>query len=84
MKNRGAVLCGFVVSTMTFWKTLIYMIQYFDLTGGGHLLSHLNWLQYTLFMLPNSLWLVIPLYFILTYGKVLRSGLNNLEKNKTD
>ena len=76
-------MCGFAVSTMTFWKTVIYMIQYFEFCGGGHLVQHLNWQQYLgLFMLPNGIWLVFPFYFMLNYGKKLNSVLNGTEKKK--
>ena len=88
-KNKGAWLCGFAVSTMTFWKTVIYMIQYFEFCAGDHLVQHLTWQQYIgLFMIPNGIWLVFPFYFMLVYGRKLKSGLDHTDlaekKNKSE
>ena len=88
-KNKGAWLCGFAVSTMTFWKTVIYMMQYFDFCAGGHLVQHHTWQQYLgLFMIPNGIWVVLPFYFMLIYGRRLKSGLDSTDitanKNKSD
>ena len=64
------------------------MIQYFDFCAGRHLVAHLGWQQYLgLFILPNGVWLALPLYFILAYGKRLKSALDSMgspQKNKKD
>ena len=77
-KNSGAWLCGFLVSTMTFWKTIIYLMQYFEFCAGGHMVAHLDWQQYLgLLLLPNAFWVFLPFYFMLAYGKILRAGLES-------
>lgn len=87
-RSKGAVLCAFTVSTMTFWKTVIYMIQYFDFCAGGHLVKHHTWSQYIgLFLIPNGIWIVVPFYLMVVYGKKILCALhsNNTEhKNKSE
>lgn len=71
-RNKGAVLTGFFVSALTWWKTVIYMLQYTWLSNGAHLVSHLNWMQFSfLFLIPNGIWIVVPAWFMLSYGSQL-------------
>ena len=50
---------------MTFWKTVLYQVQYTELCGV-HLVAHLSWQSYTLLLLfPNGIWIVMPLCFTL-------------------
>ena len=73
---------------MTFWKTVIYLLQYSDLCNGGYMVAHLTWSELLgLWLLPNSFWVVVPFYFVVSYGKVLRAGLIwqvGTKKTKTD
>lgn len=72
MGNRGAVLTGFFVSSLTWWKTVIYMLQYTWLCNGAHLVTHLDWTQLVfLFLIPNGIWILFPMWFMLSYGSQL-------------
>ena len=48
------------------------------------MMEHVNWLHYIgLFAIPNGIWVLLPLYFMLTYGKILQAGLKSLGSGKT-
>ena len=73
------------MSSLTFWKTVLYMMQYLDLCNGGHAVAHLNWSQYVfLFWVPSGVWLVCPAYFIVTYGLQLRALIQTESKKRKE
>lgn len=76
-KDRGGFLVAFFVSSLTFWKTFLYMLQYTSLCNGSHRLAHTSWNESLfLFLLPNGIWLVFPLFFIWFYGTLIKSLLD--------
>ena len=71
-----APVVAFLVQAFTFWKTVLYMIQYTPLCNGSHLVEHLDWLKYTaLFLGTNGWWIVIPLLSLWTLWKTLLSAM---------
>ena len=82
-KSKAAILCGFLVSTMTAWKTLLFWMRTFPIFGGGHLLGHTTWGDYIFWIIiGNGLWTCIPAAFIYAYGKIILKALNDM-KEKT-
>lgn len=72
------MLVGFFVSALTFWKTVLYMLQYTELCNGSQRVAHLNWNQFLfLFLLPNGIWIVFPFVFIVFFGTQLYSLILN-------
>ena len=70
LSNHVALLIGFLVSTGTLWKTLLYIIQYFY---RGFFKKELSCLKGILIFVFNGLWIVVPIYFIVHYGLQLHN-----------
>lgn len=75
----AGILLSYVACIMTFWKTVIYfMCSYNNITA----FSHLSWSDFILlFIIPNGIWIVVPLLFII--GLTSRIYNNNKNKYKT-
>jgi len=59
---------------VTLWKTILYLMQYFEFCGGGHMVAHLTWSHFLfLLLIPSGIWVVFPAYFIVTYGMQLQA-----------
>ena len=82
-KSKAAILCGFLVSTMTAWKTLLFWIRTFPILGGGHLHAHTTWGDYIFWIaFVNCLWIGVPAAFVYAYGKIILKALYDT-KEKT-
>jgi len=59
--GRSTLLVTYSVSLMTLWKTVLYMLQYTELCGGGMYHSQNNaWTNFLYLWLPNGIWIFIP------------------------
>ncbi|XP_065885355.1 uncharacterized protein [Dysidea avara] len=84
-RSSKAVLVGFLVSVLTFWKTVLYMIQYTEICNGGDRLSHVDIGNAILFfVIPNGFWLVFPFILIIYYGRKLSTALDYSCQMKKD
>ena len=86
LKSPRALLLGLIVSVMTFWKTLLYMIQYSEtFCGGGHRLKHVSMQDAILmFIIPSGTWLIFPFMLIIYYSRKLSSLLDRKLQTKKD
>lgn len=68
-------LLAFMTLTMTWWKTVCYMIQYMEICNGGAYIAGVD--QFSLiflFLLPNGAWLLFPgLGMLQLYNSISRS-----------
>ncbi|XP_065885867.1 uncharacterized protein [Dysidea avara] len=84
-RSSKAVLIGFLVSALTFWKTLLYVIQFTELCNGSHRLRHVDTsTAITLFIIPNAIWLVFPSIMMIYFGSKLFTALDNTRRVKKD
>ena len=84
-RSSKAILIGFLVSAWTFWKTLLYSLQYTELCNGGHRLSHIDrGTTFLMYIIPNGLWLVFPFILMIYYGKKLFIALDYSRRVKKD
>eukprot|EP00058_Branchiostoma_floridae_P023666 XP_002609156.1 hypothetical protein BRAFLDRAFT_106287 [Branchiostoma floridae] len=59
--SSRTVLATLVVQTMTFWKTVLYLLMYVPPMSDVAMLGTSNWLELLfLFIIPNGLWVLIP------------------------
>ena len=75
------MLLELIVSVMTFWKTVLYMIQYSETFCGEHVGIQDIIL---LFIIPNGIWLVCPFMVIIYYSMKLSSLLGKKSQAKKD
>ena len=71
--SKKTYLFTFSVAVMTWWKTVLYMMQYLPFCGGGEYSSQ-NTLFQTIFVLwlPNSFWILVPFMVMRSmWGKIL-------------
>ncbi|XP_064404300.1 uncharacterized protein LOC135349674 [Halichondria panicea] len=82
--QKSASFWAFLVSSLTLWKTLIYMLQYTSLCNGSHLVQHLDWSTFLcLFIVPNGVWIVVPSIFLFSYGaEILNIVATHKEKKR--
>jgi hypothetical protein len=64
--QRAASVVLIICSTMTFWKTVLYM--WYDMAFLTPLSDTLNVYMFLLYLLPNSFWLFMPLYCMIYPG----------------
>lgn len=85
-KSGLAVLLAFMVSTMTLSKTVFYFLVSSKLCGGHHFLSHNDWRTVIfLFIVPNGIWIVLPLLCMIATGQIMIDLMRNgqpLEKEQ--
>ena len=80
-KNPLGCFVGFLVTTMTFWKTVLYMLQYTHLCNGAHLTDHLDIVTLIFaFLIPNCTWIVVPFLLMVYFGRKVVSALKSIEK----
>ena len=73
--SRG-ILLAFFVSTLTFWKTVAFVLRYTHLCNGGHLLAHVSWGEMWLwFLFPNTVWIACSFLCICYFGRLLGGSL---------
>lgn len=76
MYNKGkvglSVLVAFMVSTMTFSKTVFYFLVSSELCGGQHFVNHNDWKSAVfLYIIPNGIWIVVPFLSMVATGKII-------------
>ncbi|RMX57083.1 hypothetical protein pdam_00008222 [Pocillopora damicornis] len=76
MYNRGkvglSVLVAFMVSTMTFSKTVFYFLVSSELCGGQHFVNHNDWKSAVfLYIIPNGIWILVPFLCMVTLGNII-------------
>lgn len=65
------------VNCFTFWKTVLYSLY------GAHHTTHNKWPEYILlYLIPNGLWLIIPLYSIIAISSKLKIYLMSAENKE--
>ena len=80
---RGRLL-AFMTLTMTWWKTVCYMIQYLDICNGGDYIAGVDSTSLIfLFLLPNGLWLLFPGLGMLSLWNSLSAAITSSRGKKT-
>lgn len=75
-----AVLLAFMVSTMTLAKTVLYLLICTPLCGGQHFVNYIDLKKLILaFVIPNSIWIVVPSLCVMDTGKILLDCMENGE-----
>ena len=60
-KDERCQPLAFVTLAFTLWKTVIYMLQYAEFCGGGAYHMHNDAFHMVVcFLIPNTLWIVMP------------------------
>jgi len=73
--SKSTAALAFATSLMTLWKTVIYMLQYTDLCGGGHYHSHNDPLSNFLYLwLPNGIWITVPFLVVCSLWERISQG----------
>lgn len=74
---------------MTLWKTALYLLQYTPLCKSSSVnLDHLTWSDAIFwFIIPNAMWILMPLlcvahYFLVLQNMLSRSGSTDDRKTK--
>mmetsp|Transcript_5973 Transcript_5973/g.10402 ORF Transcript_5973/g.10402 Transcript_5973/m.10402 type:complete len:177 (+) Transcript_5973:83-613(+) len=70
--QSGAALLTLVVSTTTFWKTVLYWL--YDIVGGFQSTGHNGVVRLVfIYLIPNGVWLVVPsMVMVQVGGNILR------------
>ena len=77
------MIIGFLASVMTFWKTVIYLLQYTPLCTDVDLFSHMTWSTMVwMFIVPNGIWILIPLLVLIYFGRRMNSLLSHQDNVK--
>ena len=64
-----SLLLAFMVSTMTFSKTVLYFLLTTPLCGEEHYISHNDWKTMILmYVIPNAIWVIIPFLCMVATG----------------
>lgn len=71
--KRGLTLVfAFMVSTMTFSKTVLYFLVSTSLCGGQHYINHEDWRTTILvYYSTNGTWVVLPFLCMVAIGRIL-------------
>lgn len=73
-----SVLFAFMVSTMTFSKTVMYFLVSTPLCGGQHFVNHDDWRKTIfLYIIPNGIWIVVPFFCMVAAGCILVRSMEN-------
>ncbi|KDR70191.1 hypothetical protein GALMADRAFT_255048 [Galerina marginata CBS 339.88] len=71
----GAPIIGFGAALMTLSKTVLYWAQ--EYYCGFCAVGHNNWSDlFLLWIIPNGLWIIVPIFIIAQFGKDLTQALN--------
>ena len=71
-------LFAFMVSTMTFAKTVLYFLLTTSLCGGQHYVSHNDWkTTILLYYFPNGIWIIIPFLCMVANGRKMLAFMDN-------
>ena len=63
-----------MTSAMTFWKTVLYMLQYTDLCGGGEYNRQNDLFNTVLFLwIPNGIWILVPfIVIVVLWNRIIK------------
>ena len=71
-------LFAFMVSTMTFAKTVLYFLLSTSLCGGEHYVNHNDWkTTILLYFLPNGIWIIIPFLCMVATGRKMLASMDD-------
>ena len=77
-KPGQSVLLAFMVSTMTFSKTVLFVVISSGLCGCHSHVSLEDWKKTVyLYILPNGIWIVVPLLCMVATGKIMLDCMKN-------
>ncbi|EDV20563.1 uncharacterized protein TRIADDRAFT_60962 [Trichoplax adhaerens] len=78
-RGKGWIF-SLVVSTMTFWKTVVFLIQYTDICNGAHQLNAVDFeTALKLFYIPNGIWIVMSLLVMASTWSYLSGALSGVK-----
>jgi len=79
-KTGQSVLLAFMVSTMTFSKTVLFILISSGLCGCHTHVNLEDWKRTVyLYILPNGIWIVVPLLCMVATGKIMLDCTKNYE-----
>jgi len=83
---RSTATLAFSVSLMTMWKTVLYLVQYTELCGGGKYHSHNDPFTNFLYLwLPSGIWIILPLLVVgRLWGRLSGSSSGRQEEKAGD
>jgi len=65
-----SLLLAFMVSTMTFAKTVLYFLLSTSVCGEQHYISHNDWnTMILLYIIPNGIWIILPFLCMVAIGQ---------------
>ena len=74
-----AILLAYTVTAFTFWKTVLFLLV--EVCSGFANTGHNKWYPWiTMYALPNGIWIIVPLYLLLTLGRQIAQKLNPSSK----
>ena len=83
-KTGQSVLLAFMVSTMTFSKTVLFVLISSGLCGCHTHVSLDDWKKTLyLYIVPNGIWIVVPMLCMVATGKIMLSSMKNYETKTT-
>lgn len=84
-KMNATKLLAFTVSVMTFWKTVLYILMFYELAGGkdyrvGNTLIE----EIFIVLIPNGIWIVLPFICMVDLWKTFlpKSGSSGKSKQR--
>jgi len=83
---RSTATLAFTVNVMILWKTVLYMLQYTELCGGGAYHSHNDAFTTFLYLwLPNGIWITLPFLVVCRlWGRLSGSTAGRLERSSEE
>lgn len=74
-KSRSAAPLAFVTAAFTFWKTVLYLLQYVDFVGGGEYHAHNSTMDNILYLyIPSGIWIIMPFLVMCSLWSRLANG----------
>jgi len=78
-----SLLLAFMVSTMTFAKTVLYFLLSTSICGGEHYISHNDWNRMILlYIIPNGIWIILPFLCMVATGQRILICMESEESTK--
>lgn len=73
-----SLLLTFMVSTMTFAKTVLYFLLSTSLCGEEHYISQNDWKTMILvYIIPNGIWIIVPFLCMVATGHKMLVSMEN-------
>ncbi|XP_071951320.1 uncharacterized protein [Antedon mediterranea] len=83
--SKFTYVLALFVNTMTWWKTVLYMLMYTDFCNGNDMIGTSDPLLLIFcFFIPNGFWILVPGMSIISLGKRLASKVDRNERNYDD